>query len=272
MDAHLDIGDLTVTCGNGLQAPADNVRRALPCNADSDARLPANTAQCWLPALPGERLCIHFAWNGAARRGHKTGAGIFCVIYIAGVVVERAFSPLNKGDLIKPNGDVAVGAGPIEREWEVRGKFYRGPNGVPYERPFYFTGSDVGTWAAMQVNFLMSVSSLGSNSIRSPYTGTVRVVLHWARPNPSLQDPYPMPTQELADETAEMLHLSGGTPSTGSTVSLGPAVLSEVLENNMKVERVEEDEYTFMFHYAHPGWLLEQGLMGAVVSSGEPAM
>ncbi|KAG8731921.1 hypothetical protein FRC11_001557 [Ceratobasidium sp. 423] len=258
MEATLELGDLMVTCGNGVVDEGegeDQARPALPCDAQSNAELPANTVQCWLPAPPEDKFCIHFGWNGQSRRGTKAGAGIFCIFYIDGVLVERAFCPLEKGDKTAVNGKVRKGAGPIVREWEICGKFYRGEDGKAYERRFYFIERVI-----------------DNNANRFAETGTLRVVLYWALPNLAVINPYPRPTEKLADEVSEALSRPSNVKRDCSAVSLGPPVISDVKENNMQVERLDNEDFTFLFHYAHPAWLLSGGESGAPVPTGVPAL
>ncbi|KAG8691684.1 hypothetical protein FRC11_012889 [Ceratobasidium sp. 423] len=247
MNATLDIGELTVTCGNGL-IDEDTPRLALPCDDQSNAQLPANTVQCWLSAPPGHKFCIHFAWNGRSRRGDKSGAGIFCVFYIDGVVVECAFCPLKKSDKTLANGKVRKGAGPIVNEWEICGKFYRGEDRVGYERSFCFTERIIGNDANCTAE-----------------TGILRVVLYWARPNPDVENPYPPLTEKLADEVSQALCRSSNSSRHRSAVALGLPVPSMIEENNMQVERIDDQDFTFLFHYAHPGELSRQSWCAALI-------
>ncbi|KAG8690875.1 hypothetical protein FRC11_008465 [Ceratobasidium sp. 423] len=236
MKARLEQGEFAVSCGNGLLGLEDETRPAILCDAQSNSLLPPRTAQCWLPVSPGDKFCVHFAWVGRSRRGDKAGAGVFCVLYIDGVVVERAFCPLKKGDVATANGEVKKCAGPIDREWEICGKFYRGEDGVAYEQRFCF-----------------SERTLDDDAVYHEETGIVRVVLYWARPNPDVVNPHPNPTKKLADEVSEALSNHAIGERYQVSVSLAHPVESDVVENDMQVERIDDEDFTFLFHYAHPG-------------------
>lgn len=86
--------------------------------------------------------------------------------------------------------------------------------------------------------------------------GTIRVVLYWARPNPNIPNPYPIPDKKLAHILSKHLRQSVTKAESGRhmcCVKFGSPVDTGVVENNMQVEPVNDRRYTFIFRYAHPG-------------------
>ncbi|CEL62465.1 hypothetical protein RSOLAG1IB_04821 [Rhizoctonia solani AG-1 IB] len=239
MQAILEQNDFAVVIGN-----ADpNKKQPLVAYEFGDEEPIGFIQQCWIPAKPGKGFCIHYSWNGDAEVALSKQAGLFCVIYIDGLVIERAFLPLDDIDDTERN-----------REWEITGKYYRGVNG-PTERRFRFIESKVD--ANMEE---LDVST----------KGTIRVVLYWTKPDPTMEDLFPgLLTKEVADELA--LHLESPVSPQGdrfqSCVRLGRPRKSKVKENNMKVRPVDDQRYQFIFHYAHPDWLMSKGIIPPKVSS-----
>jgi hypothetical protein len=163
------------------------------------------------------------------------------------LVIERAFLPLDDIDDTERN-----------REWEITGKYYRGVNG-PTERRFRFIESKVGELYVLRSILLrlsVLVTDANMEELDVSTKGTIRVVLYWTKPDPTMEDLFPgLLTKEVADELA--LHLESPVSPQGdrfqSCVRLGRPRKSKVKENNMKVRPVDDQRYQFIFHYAHPG-------------------
>ncbi|CAE6461490.1 unnamed protein product [Rhizoctonia solani] len=240
MEAILDQHRMTVLVGNGEEG---NMLAILPAYHYDDTldNRSEFTKQCWIPAKPETNFCIRYCWNGAASTALKKKAGLFCTLYIDELIVERAYLPL-KG--INKTGK--------NREWEISGKYYRGPDG-PVERPFTFTETPIDDDADV---------------LDTSKRGTIRVVLHWATPDPDVEH-----SRDLSKEAADTLALELETAVSSDNyrfqacVGLGVPEPSGVKENNMKVRPIDNKKYTFIFHYAHPDWLVNEGIIPPMVLS-----
>ncbi|CAE6412691.1 unnamed protein product [Rhizoctonia solani] len=208
---------LVVIVGNA-RGNKDEPLAAYPYNDIMDAEHSEYTKQCWIPAKPGSKFCIHYKWE---KRPKRPQVGLFS---------KRA------------------GA-----EWEIEGKYYRGPNG-PTERPF---------------KFAETMTDEDADILDTSNKGMIRVVLHWARPDPEMENPFSDLSKEAADELALDLETPVRPDDSRlmACVALGNPRKSEVVENNMKVRRIDDKEYTFIFHYAHPDWLASEGIIPPKVSS-----
>ncbi|CAE6463072.1 unnamed protein product [Rhizoctonia solani] len=217
--AILDIGDLTVVIGDGAEdeqcLPALEILRA--------EYLPARTQQCWIPATPGQKFTVRYCWNGKRRLENKRHAGIFCELFIDGIIVERAFLPLKPGQ----NGTT------LEREWQIPGKFYR--------------ASDNRAW---HYHFRFGERNIDANAAQVKETGVIRVVLYWACPDDEVPILFPPPTGALANDIASMLRIPAGIDELQPCIDLRDAEPTDVVENDMRVARVDNEEYNFFFVYA----------------------
>ncbi|KDN34538.1 hypothetical protein RSAG8_12362, partial [Rhizoctonia solani AG-8 WAC10335] len=238
MQAALDIDDLTVVIGDGDR---DDEEILEAFEYPDDGRLPARTQRCWLITRLGQRFTVHYRWNGTRRLGNKRGAGIFCVIYIDGYMVERAFLPLEKSGT----------GGTIDREWVVPGKFFLTPSQERKHFPFRFGERDITPDAEDKLE-----------------TACIRVVLFWARPNEDMLDPYPPRSEALARALAHELSTPARSPALGTCVDLRDPEDTDVVENNMKVERVDDLDYTFIFFLCSASSNVDTDL----VPKGEPAL
>lgn len=237
MKAELEQEAFVVILGNA-KADDDTPLLAYSCKGD----LPY-TKQCWIPVIPNQPFCIHYALSDSVQLplgGELEGAGIFCELYIDGEITERAFLPLSDG----------------VREWEITGKYYRGERGEPHkERPFRFG--------------FRIIDPDSPNMLQSG--GTICVILYWAKPNPNKDNPYPIPSDALANALGERFSRPVTKDESGRyryCVRLGEPVETEVIENNMQVEAVDDKRYAFVFRYAHPEWLVNQRIKP---SSGAPS-
>ncbi|KDN48289.1 hypothetical protein RSAG8_02881, partial [Rhizoctonia solani AG-8 WAC10335] len=84
-----------------------------------------------------------------------------------------------------------------------------------------------------------------------------------------MENPFPDLSKEAADALAFDLEtpVSPDDRHLTACVVLGDPRKSEVKENNMKVRPIDDKEYTFIFHYAHPDWLMSEGIIPPKVSS-----
>ncbi|CUA72956.1 hypothetical protein RSOLAG22IIIB_10432 [Rhizoctonia solani] len=228
-EAILDIGDLTVVIGDGAED-----EQCLPALEILGAEyLPPRTQQCWIPATPGQKFTVRYCWNGKRRSGNKRHAGIFCELFIDGVIVERAFLPLKPGE-----------NGTLEREWEIPGKFYRASDRRAWQYPFRF-----------------GERNIDANAAQANETGVIRVVLCWARHSDEVQVLFPPPTEALANDIASMLRMPASIDELRPCIDLRDAEPSDVVENDMRVARVDDEEYNFFFVYANSPLREDLGLV-----------
>ncbi|KAG8753236.1 hypothetical protein FRC11_007590 [Ceratobasidium sp. 423] len=238
-EAILDVEDLTVVIGDSEDFDEGYLQAIEDLNA---AHLPPRTQRCFLVATPGQRFTIHYHWSGQRRTGNKRQAGLFCELYMDGLIVERAFLPLKAGTGERGN---------IQREWQIPGRYFCASDGSPRQLPFRF-GERV----------------INPNAANGPEAGTIRVVLYWAHQNRNVPNLFPSPTEALAQEIAMTLRTPADTGGPKMCVDLRDPEPSDVVENDLRVKRVDNLDYTFIFVYSDLDFVTN----AVPVQAGEPAL
>ncbi|KAF8593795.1 hypothetical protein BDV93DRAFT_582425 [Ceratobasidium sp. AG-I] len=237
--SRLEYDDLCVAVGNAGE--------------DDDQLLPAYnitkgdmSVECWIPAVPGSRFCIHLKYNG--KPASKRGLWLKDNIYLDGFWATSVAMEIEPR--MKHNETETIGAKHDERDTKT---------------PFRFEQREVIGGSSGRYHYLANWSPAPKKTIQ-------QVDLYWVRNLGKTGREYSTEPQEMVrnhelimlpipEEKIKIQHEVG--------VVLGDSVPFEGVDGDIEAEKVDQNVYSFMFRYASEGYLLWK-FDGLCASNPEP--